>query len=54
MIAAFMVPYGPAAKSISRPETLEIVTIDPAPEASRYGSAASTRPTVPKIGRAHV
>ena len=47
MIAAFNVPYGPEAKSISRPDTLEIVTIDPAPPSSRYGSAASTRPTVP-------
>src|SRR4029077_11358340 len=47
MIAAFIVPYGPAAKSISRPETLEIVTIEPAPLASKCGSAASTSPTVP-------
>src|SRR6476619_7415473 len=47
MIAAFIVPYGPAAKSISRPETLEIVTIEPAPLASKCGSAASTSPTAP-------
>src|SRR6478609_6701556 len=47
MIAAFIVPYGPAANSIARPETLEIVTIEPAPLASRCGSAASTSPTAP-------
>jgi hypothetical protein len=47
MIAALKVPYGPAAKSISRPETEEIVTIDAASLRSRYGMAAWTRPTVP-------
>src|SRR6476469_4932332 len=47
MIAALNVPYGPEAKSISRPDTLALATIDPTPPASRCGSAASTRPTVP-------
>src|SRR6185312_14852918 len=47
MIAAFIVPYGPEAKSISRPDTLEMVTIDPPSAFKRYGNAASTRPTVP-------
>jgi len=41
MIAALKVPYGPEARSISRTDTLEIDTIEPAPLASRYGSAAS-------------
>src|SRR3954454_20345687 len=41
-----MVPYGPAAKSASRPETLEMATIDPLSLASRCGSAAVARRTV--------
>src|SRR5579875_2417614 len=47
MIAAFMAPYGPAAKSISRPDTLAIVTIAAASLRSRYGMAAFTKRTVP-------
>src|SRR4051812_18414527 len=41
-----MVAYGPTEKSASRPETLEIATIDPWPLASRCGSAALLRRTV--------
>src|SRR3954454_12241534 len=41
-----MVPYGPAAKSASRPETLEMATIDPLLLASRCGNAACARRTV--------
>src|SRR5690349_5536797 len=41
-----MVAYGPAAKSASRPETLEMATIEPLSLASRCGSAAVARRTV--------
>src|SRR6266571_779440 len=47
MIAALKTPYGPAAKSISLPDTLPIVTIEAAALRSRYGIAALTRLTVP-------
>ena len=47
MMAALNVPYGPAAKSISRPDTLAMVTIDAASLRSRWGRAALTRRTVP-------
>src|SRR3954447_25244509 len=46
MIAVFIVPYGPEAKSDSRPETLEIATIDPLLLASRCGRAACASRTV--------
>src|SRR4051794_2949612 len=41
-----MVPYGPEAKSASRPVTLEMATIDPLSLASRCGSAALASRTV--------
>src|SRR5450756_3114927 len=47
MIAVFTVPYGPEAKSTSRPDTLEMATIDGASLFSKYGIDAVTRRTVP-------
>src|ERR1035437_10980025 len=47
MIAVFTVPYGPEAKSTSRPDTLEMATIDGASLFSKYGMDAVTRRTVP-------
>src|SRR3954447_14384634 len=46
MIAVLAVPYGPEAKSDSRPDTLEIAMIDAASLRSRCGRAARTRRTV--------
>src|SRR3954447_24840244 len=46
MIAVLAVPYGPDAKSDSRPETLEIAMIEAASLRSRWGGAARTSRTV--------
>src|SRR3954465_15514300 len=46
MMAVFAVPYGPEAKSDSRPETLEIAMIDAVSLRSRCGRAARTSRTV--------
>src|SRR3954447_17242214 len=45
-MAVFAVPYGPDAKSDSRPETLEMAMMDAASLRSRCGIAARTRRTV--------
>src|SRR3954453_15240558 len=45
-MAVFAVPYGPDAKSDSRPETLEMAMMDAASLRSRGGIAARTRRTV--------
>lgn len=48
MSAVFTVPYGPDAKSTSRPETLEMAVIDGILLRPRCGSDALTRFTVPR------
>src|SRR6185295_6942137 len=46
MMAVLAVPYGPEAKSDSRPDTLEIAMIEGAGDCSRWGRAARTSRTV--------
>src|SRR6476619_6612364 len=46
MMAVLAVPYGPEAKSDSRPDTLEIAMIEGAGDCSRCGRAARTSRTV--------